>query len=183
MSMDAGNIESTREFFSTWIKNYEATFGKVAEIPSMGPMREKSDKINKGLPLFFNLYATWLETVTDFQSLSIEAMKRMNEKTAEIEGPIGPDKYRDIYNIWIESYSDTFKEFLKSGHFSEDLGKFTANLLDVQKYNREMLEENYLKPSNLPTKTDIDEINREMYSLRKQIKELNNRMNELSQNK
>ena len=46
-------------------------------------------------------------------------------------------------------------------------------LLDVQKYNREMLEENYLKPLNLPTKTDIDEINKELYSLKKTVKGIN----------
>lgn len=182
MNMEESSIESTHELFNTWMKSYEETFGKVAQIPSMGPMREKSEKISKGLPLFFNLYATWLETITDFQGLSIEATKRMNEKAAKLEGPISTDRYRDVYNIWIESYSDTFKEFLKSGHFAKDLGKFTADLLDVQKYNREMLEENYLKPSNLPTKTDIDEINMELYSLRKQIKELNLRISELTDN-
>jgi len=40
-----------------------------------------------------------------------------------------------------------------------------------------MLEENYLKPSNLPTKSDIDELNRELYSLRKQVKELSGKIN------
>jgi polyhydroxyalkanoate synthesis regulator phasin len=77
----------------------------------------------------------------------------------------------------MESYSETFKEFLKSGHFSSDMGKFMSNFLDVQKYNRDMLEENYLKPSNLPTKSDIDELNKELYSLKKQVKELSYTIN------
>ncbi len=182
MNMEDSSLEPTHELFEAWIKNYEETFGKMAQIPTIGPMREKSEKISKGLPLFFNLYGSWLETVTDFQTLSIEAAKRMNDKTAKLEGPINQDRFRDLYNIWIESYSDTFKEFLKSGHFAKYIGKFTTNVLDVQRYNREMLEENYLKPSNFPTKTDIDEINRELHSLRKQVKELNQRVNELSNN-
>jgi hypothetical protein len=46
-----------------------------------------------------------------------------------------------------------------------------------------MLEENILKPMNMPTSTDIDEINRELYSLKKTVKELNRKIYELSQEK
>ena len=43
-----------------------------------------------------------------------------------------------------------------------------------------MFEEDYLKPMNLPTKTEIDEINKEMYSLKKIVKELTGQIKELS---
>ena len=177
MNMEDTDLESTREFLDLWVKTYETTFGKISEIPAIGPMREKSEKMSKGLPLFFNLFSTWMDTITDFQAISIEAMKRMNTKTISMEGKTGVENYKELYNVWMESYSETFKEFLKSGHFSSDMGKFMSNFLDVQKYNREMLEENYLKPSNLPTKSDIDELNRELYSLKKQVKELSYKIN------
>jgi polyhydroxyalkanoate synthesis regulator phasin len=170
--MNMEDIESTREFLDLWVKTYETTFCRISEIPAIGPLREKSEKMSKGLPLFFSLYSTWMDTVSDFHSISIEAMKRMNTKTVSMEGKTGVENYKELYNVWMESYSETFKEFLKSGHFSSDMGKFMSNYLDVQKYNRDMLEENYLKPSNLPTKSDIDELNRELYSLKKQVKEL-----------
>jgi polyhydroxyalkanoate synthesis regulator phasin len=183
MNMEEAKLEPTHEFLDMWVKTYEATFGKISEIPTIGPLREKSEKISKGFPLFFSLYTTWMDTVVDFQDISMEAMKRMNEKAATLEGKTGTRGYKELYNIWMESYSETFKEFMRSGHFSSDMGKFTSNFLDVQKYNREMLEEIYLKPSNLPTKSDIDELNKELYSLKKQVKELSGRINELSGNK
>lgn len=183
MNMEETNLESTREFLDMWVKTYEATFGKISEIPSIGPLREKSEKMSKGLPLFFSLYSTWMDTVVDFQNISMEAMKRMNTKTVTLEGNTGTENYRELYDIWMESYSETFKEFLKSGHFSSNMGKFMSNFLDVQKYNKEMLEENYLKPSNLPTKSDVDELNKEIYSLKKQVKELSSKINELLENK
>jgi len=177
MNMEDTDLESTREFLDLWVKTYETTFGKISEIPAIGPMREKSEKMSKGLPLFFSFYSTWMDTVSDFQDISIEAMNRMNKKTISLEGKAGIEKYKELYNVWMESYSETFKEFLKSGHFSSDMGKFMSHFLDVQKYNRDMLEENYLKPSNLPTKSDIDELNRELYSLKKQVKELSSKIN------
>jgi polyhydroxyalkanoate synthesis regulator phasin len=181
--MEDTTSESTHEFFDLWVKTYEATFGKISEIPAMGPLREKSEKMSKGLPIFLSLYSTWMDTISDFQAISLEAMKRMKTKTVSLEGKTSVENYKELYNIWIESYSETFKEFLKSGHFSSDMGKFMSNFLDVQKYNREMLEENYLKPNNLPTKSDIDELTKELYSLKKQVKELSYKINEMSENK
>jgi len=114
----------------------------------------------------------------------MEAMRKVQEKTATyMEGEISPDKYKHFYNVWMETYSETFKEFSKSGHFVSDIGKLNSYLMDFQKYNREMLEENYLKPMNLPTKTEIDEINNELYSLKKTVKELTIQIKELKEKK
>lgn len=178
--MDTSDLESTHKFFDMWMKNYEAVVGRISEIPAMGPTREKSEKMMKGYPVFFNLYSTWMDTMSDFQAISMEAMKRMDEKASKLESKEIQKTPKELYNIWIEAYSETFKEFLRSGQFASDIGKFMSSFLEAQKYNREMLEEHYLKPSNLPTKTDIDELNKELYSLRKQLKELTNKVNEIS---
>jgi len=55
--------------------------------------------------------------------------------------------------------------------------------MDFQTYNRGMLEDNYLKPMNLPTKTEIEEINKELYSLKKKVKELSSEIKELKEKK
>jgi polyhydroxyalkanoate synthesis regulator phasin len=108
----------------------------------------------------------------------------VREKTAtDMKGDLNPESYKDFYKIWMETYSETFHEFLKSGHFANDLGKFMSHFMEFQKFNREVLEENYLKPMNLPTKTDIDEINKELYSLRKTVKKLSSQVRDLSKNK
>jgi hypothetical protein len=172
--MEKSSFESTQEFFDLWLKTYEATFGRLVEMPAMGPAREKSEKMMKGFSTFVELYTTWMDSNVNFQSVFMEAMRRMREKTAtEMEGEISPEKYKDFYKIWIETYSETFKEFLKSGHFASDMGKLMSHFMEFQKFNREMVEENYLKPMNLPTKTEIDEINKELYSLKKAVKESN----------
>lgn len=159
----------------------------IGEIPAVGPSREKTEKMMKVFPLFMNFYNVWMDSISDFSNISLEAMNRMHDKmhdkTANMGYEISPEKNKEIYNIWIETYSDTFKEFLGTGHFARDMGKITSLLIDAQKYNREMLEENLLKPMNLPTSTDIDEVNRELYSLKKTVRELTRKINELSQEK
>ncbi len=182
--MEKSNFESTQEFFDMWLKVYNATTGRLVEMPALGPAREKSEKMMKGFSTFVNLCAAGMDSNSNFQSVFMEAMRRVHEKTgSEMEGEISPEKCKDFYKIWIETYSETFKEFLKSGHFASDMGKLNSYLMDFQKYNREMLEENYLKPMNLPTKTEIDEINKELYSLKKTVKELTSQIKELKEKK
>ncbi len=170
--MEKSGFESTQEFFDLWLKTCEATTGRIVEMPALGPAREKSEKLMKGFSTSVNLYAAWMDSTANFQSVFLEAMNRLHEKMAAgKEGETGPEN-KDFYKLGIETYSETFKEFMKSGHFASDMGKLNSHLMDFQKYNREMLEENYLKPMNLPTKTEIDEINKELYSLKKTVKEL-----------
>jgi len=172
--------ESTPEFYDQWLTLYKATTGKLFEIPSVGPSREKSEKMMKGFSTFVNLYIAGLNSNSNLQSVFTEAMHKVHEKTAlEMDGEISPEKYKEFYNTWIETYSDTFKEFSRSCGFASDMGKLNSNLMEFQKYNKEMLEENYLKPMNFPTKTDIDEINKELYSLKKTVKELTRQIKEL----
>src|SRR4030065_651574 len=180
--MEKSNFESTQEFFDQWLKVYNATTGRLVDMPSLGPSREKSEKMMKGFSTFVNLYTAGMDSNSNFQSVFMEAMRRVHEKTgSDMDGEISPEKCKDFYKIWIETYSETFKEFLKSGHFASDMGKLNSNLMDFQTYNREMLEESYLKPMNLPTKTEIDEINKELYCLKKTVKELTSQVKELKE--
>ncbi|MDO8725954.1 MAG: poly(R)-hydroxyalkanoic acid synthase subunit PhaE [Candidatus Methanoperedens sp.] len=184
LNMEKSNFESTQEFFDQWLNTYKATMGKLVEMPSVGPAREKSEKMMKGFSTFANLYAAGLDTSSNFQTVFMEAMRKVQEKTApDMKGEISPEKYKEFYNTWIETYSETFKDFSKSGHFVSDMGKLNSCLMDFQIYNRQMLEENYLKPMNLPTKTEIDEINKELYSLKKTVKELKSQIKELKEKK
>jgi class III poly(R)-hydroxyalkanoic acid synthase PhaE subunit len=184
LNMEKSKFESTQEFFDMWLKVYNATTGRLIEMPAIGPSREKSKKMMKGFSTFVNLYAAGMDFNYNIQSVFMEAMRKVKEKTAsDMEGEISPEKCKDFYNIWIETYSETFKEFLKSGHFASDMGRLNSNLMDFQAYNREMLEENYLKPMNLPSKTEIDEINKELYFLKKTVKELSSQIKELKEKK
>ncbi|SNQ60811.1 poly(R)-hydroxyalkanoic acid synthase subunit PhaE [Candidatus Methanoperedens nitratireducens] len=179
--MDSSGSEPAHEFFKAWLNIYEATLGRLVEMPAIGPSRERYDKMMTGVSNFANFYTGWMELNFDFQKVFVESMKKMHEKIeTEMQGEISPDKYKQLYNIWIDTYSSTFKEFMSSGHFSSEMGKFMSYFLEFQQYNREMLEENYLKQMNLPTKTDIDEINEELFALRKKTKELASQIDKLS---
>ncbi|KCZ73575.1 Poly(R)-hydroxyalkanoic acid synthase subunit [Candidatus Methanoperedens nitroreducens] len=180
---DRSSFEYTHEVFDLWLKTYEATTGRLLEIPAVGPARERIEKLAKNASVSVNLYSAWMESVINFQNVFMEAMRRMGEKMlVGAKGEIIPDQYKDFYSIWIETYSETFKEFFKTSHFSSDMGTFISYYMEFMKNNREMLEENYLKPLNfIPTKSEIDDINYEVYSLKKTEKDLASQVKKLSE--
>ena len=152
----------------------------MVEMPAVGPIREKQDAMMEGFPTFVNLCATWMESNIDFQNVLMEATRRMQEKTStEMKGELTAENYKDYYDIWIETYSDTFKDFMKSEHYASDMGRLTSYFMDFQKYNQKMMEDNYLKQMNLPTKTELDEINKEIYHLKKIVREQSAKIKEL----
>jgi len=176
--MEIPSFDPTREFFKEWQKTCEDSIGRAAEIPAVGPSREKYERVMKGFSLFVNFYATWMDSVSDLNILSMEAMTRMQDRTTDLKGETGAERSKELYDLWIETYSEIFNEFLRSDHFASDMGKFMSVFTDVKRYNREMIEENLLVPSDLPTKTEIDEINKELYHLRKKVKELSKKLGE-----
>lgn len=51
------------------------------------------------------------------------------------------EKYKDFYKLWIDTHSDTFKEFQKSGHFASDMGVLMSRFMDFQKTVKELAKQ------------------------------------------
>jgi class III poly(R)-hydroxyalkanoic acid synthase PhaE subunit len=178
MSMERTDLEASHDFYNLWLKAYEATYGKIIDMPSMGPSRENAERMGKHLDITVNLYSAWMESIASFQTVFMEATRRTREKVesrmAEEDKPVITSK--EYYELWMETYSEAFKEFMKSKFFSSDLSKLTSNSMDYEKSSRELVEQSLLKPLNLPTRREIDDINKEVYLLKKQMKSLSKRL-------
>jgi class III poly(R)-hydroxyalkanoic acid synthase PhaE subunit len=171
--MEDTDLQASHDFFQLWLKAYEATYGKIIDMPIIGPSREGADRLRKNFEATVNLHAAWAQSIASFQSAFAEATRKTQEKVERVaEEGSAPSSYKAYYNLWMETYSETFKEFLKSRFFASDLAKLTSDSMDFQKSSRELIEENLLRPANLPTRTEIDELSKEVYLLKKQVKEL-----------
>ena len=172
--MENSDLQASHDFFELWLKAYETTYGKIVDMPVMGPSREGADRLRKNFEATINLHAAWAQSIASFQSAFMEATRKTQEKVEKqiAEEGASPSSYKDYYDLWMNTYSETFKEFLKSRFFASDLAKLTSNSMDFQKSSRELVEENFLRPANLPTRTEIDDLSKEVYMLKKQVRML-----------
>jgi len=171
--MESSDLQASHDFFEHWLKAYEATCGRIIDMPILGPSREGADKLRKNFEATINMHAAWAQSLANYQSAFMEASQKTQEEVEKrIAGGVSPSSYKGYYDLWMETYSKTFKEFLKSRFFASDLARLTSNSMDFQKSSRVLIEENFLRPANLPTRTELDDLSKEVYLLKKQVKEL-----------
>ena len=159
--MEKSSFESMQEFFYLWLKTYEATFGRLAEMPAMGPTREKSEKMMK----------TEIDEINKELDSLKKTVKESNLKTMNL-----PTKTEiDEINKELDSLKGTVKEK------TMDLPTKT----EIDEINKELdslkgtVKENTM---DLPTKTEIDEINKELDSLKGTVGELTSQIKEYLMN-
>ncbi len=78
----------------------------------------------------------------------------------------------DAYNrIWIDIFDNDFTELFDSGKFGENYGKLVSKELELTKHWNNITNV-ILQSVNLPSKEEMDEIYKEIHSLKKRVGKL-----------
>lgn len=163
-----------KEFFDQWTKTQEETLGRFTKDPLLlGPTRETSEKVLKNMKASLKFYGSLANFCLKFQGPSTTAMEELYNQTADMmKGEVSPgDDYKEFYKRWIETYEKTFDGFLGSEEFSADLGAFVGDFMDFKKGHEDLLEDQ-LKRMSIPTKGDLDAAFKDIYILKKKVKDM-----------
>ena len=102
------------------------------------------------------LWETWLESWGNFTSQYPEIAKK------------GAEDPKEMYNEWLSTFKATYDKFFRTEEFSKLLANLLDKSLDMRKATDNLLQE-LLKRSNIPTRQEIDELQREIYELKKEL--------------
>ncbi|KAG2475821.1 MAG: putative poly(3-hydroxyalkanoate) synthase component [Nitrosopumilales archaeon] len=149
---------------------------KPQALTSVGPMRnfaENSKKIatqlidaNEDLMEFNKHLTEYYKQLTDTW---MESQKKVNFKAPEI--PNDPEQYEAYKRVWIDIFDNDFTELFDSEKFGKNYGKLVAKELELTKHWNGIMNV-MLKSANLPNKEEIDEVYKELHSLRKRVSKL-----------
>ena len=149
---------------------------KPQALTSVGPMRnfaENSKKIaaqlidaNEDLMEFNKHLTEYYKQLTDTW---MESQKKVNFKAPEI--PNDTEQYEAYKRVWIDIFDNDFTELFDSEKFGENYGKLVAKELELTKHWNGIMDV-MLKSANLPNKEEIDEVYKELHSLRKRVSKL-----------
>ena len=149
---------------------------KPQAMTSVGPMRnfaENSKKIatqlidaNEDLMEFNMRLTKYYKQLTDTW---MESQKKVNFKAPEI--PNDTEQYEAYKRVWIDIFDNDFTELFDSEKFGENYGKLVAKELELTKHWNGIMNV-MLKSANLPNKEEIDEVYKELHSLRKRVSKL-----------
>ncbi len=159
-----------------WTDIIHLMSSKPQALTSIGPMRAfaaNSKKITTELIdinevlLEFNQYITeYYKQLSDTWSV---AQKKVNLKAPDV--PQDVEQIEAFKRIWIDIFDNDFTELFDSGKFGVNYGKLVSKELELTKHWNNITNV-ILQSVNLPSKEEIDEIYKEMHSLKKRVGKL-----------
>lgn len=170
------SLEDYKHLSLFWTDLIYLMASKPAALASAGPMRKfamQAKKLatemieaNEDLMEFNKRLAEYYKQLSDTW---VEAQKRVNKKIPEI--PQDMEHLDASKRVWIDIFENDFTQLFDSQKFSENFGKLISSELELSKHWNSMLSA-LLETANVPTKNDMDEIYKELHSLRKRISKL-----------
>lgn len=159
-----------------WTDIVHLMSSKPQALASIGPMRAfaaNSKKISTELIeinadlMEFNKHLT--EYYKQLADTWVDAQKKVNLKAPEIPQDI--EQMEAVKRIWIDIFDNDFTELFDSGKFGDNYGKLVSKELELTKHWNNIANV-VLQSVNLPSKEEIDEVYKEIHSLKKRVAKL-----------
>ena len=159
-----------------WTDIIHLMSSKPQALTSIGPMRAfaaNSKKITTELIgsnevlVEFNQYLT--EYYKQLSDTWTDAQKKVNLKAPEV--PQDVEQIEVFKRIWIDIFDNDFTELFDSKKFGENYGKLVSKELELTKHWNNITDV-ILQSANLPSKKEMDEVYKEIHSLKKRIVKL-----------
>ncbi len=172
--------EETMEYYKHlslfWTDLIHLMSSKPQALASAGPMRAfatNSKKVSTELIeinehlMGFNKFVT--EYYKQLAETWNEAQKKVNLKAPEV--PQDVEQIEAFKRIWIDIFDNDFTELFDSKKFGVNYGHLVSKELELTKHWNNITNV-ILQSANLPSKEEIDEVYKEIHSLKKRITKL-----------
>ena len=159
-----------------WTDIIHLMSSKPQALTSIGPMRafaSNSKKISTELIEINEKLFEFNQYMTDYyKQLSTTwgiAQKKVNLKVPEI--PHDVEQIESVKRIWIDIFDNDFTELFDSEKFGNNYGNLVSKELELTKHWNNITNV-ILQSANLPNKEEIDEVYKEIHSLKKRVSKL-----------
>jgi len=165
-----------KQMSTFWTDMISMMSSKPASMMAVGPLRNMTTNLkkitseltdanqeiidfnNNLLEYYGNLSETW-----------IDAQKKVTSKMGDV--PQDEESIEAYKRVWIDMFENNFTQLFDSKEFSKNYNNLVSKELDLMKRWNTIMDI-MLKASNLPTKEEIEEIYKEMHSLKQRITKL-----------
>jgi polyhydroxyalkanoate synthase subunit PhaE len=158
--------------FQAFINLYENEFRHFLTVPQLGLTRAYQERMNQALDRLNIFQATMAEFISLLYLPVEKSLKVMQEELAKLadQGNL-PENSKDFYRMWIKVLEGHYMTLFKSAGYTHTLGK-TLDAMSAFMVARKEILEDALQVLPVPTHKEMDELYREIYLLKKRVKEL-----------
>lgn len=165
---EPGFAKMQQDVFQSWIEFHEKEIQPLLRMPQVGLTRFYQEKLN----LFFDRLNLYQAALVEFQyllSLPMESSLR-DIKDKLDEGQEGGD-FKETYSAWIKALEARYMELFKSEEWRRCLCRLVDEAASFRLSRNEVLMD-FMQFLPVPTNKDMDEVYKELYELKKMVKEL-----------
>ena len=165
--------------FESFRKLYQSELQKYLQIPKIGLPREFHEHLSQ-LTDKSNIFSSYLLEFIYLFSLPFERTNRVMQKRIQhmLENGTFVEDSKQVYNDWIKSLEGNFMELLKSKEYTNVLDKTITSLAAYKSVKTNVVDV-FLKEMQIPTSREMNDIYKELYQMKKKIKDLNLKIEKL----
>lgn len=166
------------ELTSLYWDAYERSFGRLLESPRMGFSRELEEKLLRGFEAWAELRRASIQfqlVVADIWTDVFEQVLRGLAERAQNDRPI--QSLHELLQFWT-SVADRQLEAAFSGEKFLQAQRQLFNAAMRYRLHEQQIVEFGLRASYVPTRSEIDEVHRNIYELRKEVRALRKELRE-----
>ncbi|MCL1916359.1 MAG: phasin family protein [Desulfovibrionaceae bacterium] len=160
------------DFMSAWQKNYDETFGRMVNAPTFGKDMEFWKQQKTSFDKFIKYNIAVNKFYSSIMDIAQDATKKALEDYAEMLAKGTQHKsFEEFYKYWSKLVSDAYQKVLLSDEMSSLAGNM-VNEMSKFKIEYDKLCEIYLKYIPVPKKSEMEELYRTVYELKKELRDL-----------
>ena len=159
-----------QEIFKAWRDVYDTEIKKFFNIPQLGLTRFYQEKELRSMDKF-NVFQNHLSEFMFLFFLPVEnSFKKLQDHLTKMtEKGTLPESSKELYGMWIKILEGQYMTMLKSHEYTHTMGLTVDSLGDFL-MAKEELQQDFLKLCSMPTLKDMDELYKEIYLLKKELK-------------
>ena len=165
-----------QDIFKICTEIYEKDFRQLLNLPQVGLTRVSQERINRAMDRFGQFQAAMAEFI---YLLYLPMKKSLREIHGVETGEDKPEEFKDYYRRWLKLLEGHYMTLFKSTEYTRTLSHTLETLEDFTLAKQELLASS-LEALPIPTHRDMDELYREVYLLKKQVKELSKKLAQLA---
>ncbi|NDJ76536.1 MAG: class III poly(R)-hydroxyalkanoic acid synthase subunit PhaE [Chloroflexi bacterium] len=175
----AGQSSEVVEMTNLFWEAFERTFGTLLQSPSLGYTRELNEKIAQGFESWLDFRrasAAYQARLADAWAEAFEVLLGEMVASAEEGSTIGT--MRDLLRLWGRVADRVFIETFHTDEYIQLQGHLLNASMKYRIQQREIVEV-FQSAADLPTRHEVDEAHRNIYALRKEIRQLERTVRDL----
>jgi class III poly(R)-hydroxyalkanoic acid synthase PhaE subunit len=172
-----GHPEPYAHIFHNMFGAFDNTFGKVFHVPAVGKDREKITLLLRAFDDLAVNMAKNIEYQHMIYSTGMRAMEKVIDAVAQrIRKGEDMQSFDAFLDLWVDANEKTYYELFRTEEFSRLQGELTESTLTVRRHYFKLMEL-YLYDLPIALRSEMDDLYKTVYDLKKKVKGLEKRLN------